>query len=682
MKSKFKRDNQKKHEVRAQVLAAKIHQSERNIVLEIFKKSITGLILLTGLCLFVPWSPRQDTFYYEYAIHLVAEKGWQFGVDILAIYGPLGFIGLPFYRESTYLIMIAANICICGLMMYLLWDFWRRLIGWGRPSALWIVLLIILPGFGPGHEWGAILFVPHILANILVVDYFLAGNSRGEVRLVLPVCMLAFFVLVKGPFIVLSIISVGVVALDQLLVQRRVPWVVPIFGATLLVLWVVSGQKITNIDDYFVNSMDLISGYKDALGITDRNPNGSAGILVYFVSVCLCILGVFSWVGWKSIRWRVIWPAGMFGVTLLMVFQHGFVRGDVPHVSPACLTLFCLCLLVVPVLWRLSGGCHILHGALVFNALSVIIFLFSCLLSGVCRIEWSRVQERAAGAWMLLNQGVAPLNSAAASNLKRLKATTQLPRLEQTLDCSAVNFGLADAYGVQTLIKPTMTSYQANTFKSSLRNMAYLEDVSGPNMILFPANISIDGRYPTIADPFGLLAIKSHFEAIGSTAGIMLLKRRIHPQGVDFVRLEERVIGFNEVVKIPDIGDDIVFAKIFIQPTLCGRLIDAAYKIPETYISIAVGAQSAKFRLITATAKEGFILSPLLYDLLTFQSFYSSSGVGPKVNVSSFRIECEAGKSWCFESQIKLEFFRVTIKKNSSQNASGSLRAKWGGWKE
>ena len=200
-----------------------------------------GLLLLGGFCLFVPWFPlttRSD--YYEYCMHLAVSQGWQFGTDILATYGPLGFIGLPFYQDSTYTVLIAASVGLYWFSVVVLGGFWRSTIKQSRPPAAWIVGILLLPSLTPTIEWLPTLFVPFVLVNVLVLRHFFADGPQDLGRLMALTAVLAGFVLVKGSFSFLICMGVAIVALDQVIRWRRSPWIVLVFGASILALWIVS----------------------------------------------------------------------------------------------------------------------------------------------------------------------------------------------------------------------------------------------------------------------------------------------------------------------------------------------------------------------------------------------------------------------------------------------------------
>jgi hypothetical protein len=619
-----------------------------------------GLLLLTGLCLFVPWAPLPLTFYYEYSMHLAADKGWQFGTDILATYGPLGFIGLPFYREFTYPILISTNICLYVLTGAFLWQYWHDLINSSRPPAIWIVLILLLPGMTPVLEWTPTLFVPFVLVNILVLRQCFAEVPVAPLGLLPLVGVLALFVLVKGSFIFLICAGVAVVGLDEFFKWRRVSWLIPAFLAAGLLFWTVSGQELGHLVAFFRSNIDLSLGYKDGMSVTNLN-NKPPTLLLLFLAASLSLVATFYWTIRKRLGGRGIWPTGMFAATFFVVFQHGFIRIDGVHTTAACLTFCSLYVLILPLLWKLAAGKVGVYLALVANGTMAIALIGFCFLGCAIPPQWRILYDRAKGLPVLVTKGTAPFKTATVLHLQQLKQDVPLPRLKEPLDCSTVDIGLAEAYGLKPIIRPTIALYQANTPNMSLCNQKYLEDPSGPSTVLVPVETSIDGRFPAVTDSLGLLAQKTHFQAIYNTDTFLVLERRSHPLKVKLVKLQEFNLTFNKAILAPDLGTDMLFARIQIEPTLAGRLFSLAYKPPETYIRVAVGTQTGTFRLISAMAKEGIILSPLLGDLPSFQSFYGLAGSTSMVKISAFSIGCQRDREWCYRDQIKVELFKLVV---------------------
>jgi hypothetical protein len=619
----------------------------------------SGLGFLFGLCVFVPWMPLVVTFYYEYCMHVAFEKGAQFGTDVMATYGPLGFIGLPLYRPSTFPTMIATNVCLYALMLVLLWRFGRRVLRAGSPPLSWMALVVLPFCLGPAPEWAPVLSLPFVLAVMFVVNQYFAESPPPVLGSLLWAGLLGPFLLVKGSFIALLCLAIFVVALDRSLKWHQVPWLLFAFGGAIGAGWVVSGQKVANLIPYFWNSLDLMTGYKHGMSV--GNQNSWQGLPVAFAVVGMGLVGSFVWVSYPRLGWRTLGPASVLAGSVFIVFQHGFVRTDASHTVAACLTVFSLCALLLPFLWKLAAGRKFTRPVLVANACSVVGLMVLCGLAGGGAPTLTHAVNRAKGLPQLLAHGTTPIQTAMALHHQELKEQLPLPKLKEPFDGTAVDIGLAEAHGLTGSIRPTITVYQANTPRLSHRNREYLENPSGPATLLLLGMGSIDGRLPSLTDSLGILAQKTHFQAVGAVGHSLILERRVHPLKAQFQKLHELTVGFDELIPVPDPGNDALFVQVFIEPTLWGRAYGFAYKPPETYIRVMVGQQSAAFRLIGPMAEEGMIVSPLLYDQWSFAAFYGMPSPAPAVKISAFRLECEKGREWSYRRQIKVVVSKLVV---------------------
>ena len=516
----------------------------------------------------------------------------------------------------------------------------------------------MMPAFNSSTEWAPVLFTPFILVNLFVLRHFQGKTEPTHSYLAIFVFILGIFVLVKGTFIVLILMVIAVVSVDQIVKSKKMSWIVPGFIISVLILWVFSNQKIGNIFNYFLSTADLIAGYKDGMG----NEKGSKlGILpIIFAIGSIGFVGIFFLTVKKCLGWRGICPACILAATLFVLFQHGFTRQDPQHSVPACLSFCSLCMLVLPLMWKQAGENKPLRLAVVANGFSGIIIVFTCYLSGAGIPALNTVVQRINQLPILITQGISALDDARDNHMQLLKQKYSLPEFDGKMESSTFDAGLAEAYGYYSMIRPTLTLYAANTSKMSRRNKDYLEDASGPKTILFFTGASLDGRYPTAPDSIGLLAQKTHFAAIGSIGNLLVMERRANPLKLQFEKIKELNVNFNEEILLPAPGNGMIFTQIDILPTLAGKLFSILYKPAAIFIAVGVDNEERKFRLIRATAKEGMILSPLLYDLPAFRNFYSDSESSS--NLSYFKIESEKGREWCYRAKIKVMLYKVDAK--------------------
>jgi hypothetical protein len=417
---------------------------------------------------------------------------------------------------------------------------------------------------------------------------------------------------------------------------------------------VLSNQKVGHILDYFFSTADLIAGYKD--GMSNDKCSELEILPIIFAAGSLAFVMTFFMTIKKHLAWRSILPTIILSATLFVIYQHGFLGKDPQHSVPACLSFCNLFALVLPLLWRQSTGNKILRLAVLVNGFSGIIIVFTCWLSGCGTPVFKVMVQRINRLPILMTQGVSALDEARDNHMQLLKQKYPLPQFNGSVESSTFDSGLTEAYGYHSTARPTIVSYVAYSPKMSKHNKTYLEDSSGPTIILFNTQMAIHG-YPSATDPLGLLAQKKHFSAIGRVGSILVLERRADPLKLQIKKLREVDVCIKETILVPDPGKGMIFAHIEIMPTFAGKLFNILYKPALTFITVGVNGKEIKYRLTRSTGKGGIILSPFLCDLPTLQDFYTDSV--PSLKLSYFRIECEKGREWCYQDRIRIMLSQI-----------------------
>jgi hypothetical protein len=610
------------------------------------------LLIAYGLCLFVPWSPALITNYYEYAMHLAFSQGLQFGTDILATYGPLGFIGLPLYQESTYVTMVAANVALYAVGVVVLCGLWRDVLE-GRAPATWIVAILVLPGFVVNY-WAASLSMPFVLVNVLVLRHFLAPSERRRAEEAELSAVLAPFVFVKIVAMPLIALGIAIVACDDVLTRKRISPVLPAVVVAAVAAWLLAGQHVGHLPAYFVGSIDVGIGHREGMSIGGRR---SQVVASCFAVTALWLIAYYYWqLSRTELGRRSLWLVLVFGATLFVVFQHGFGRAGEEHMLGASLQLASLALLLAPIFWRLSPSPMKSMFWPATSAFMVVGVAALCIALGAPPLLGA-VYKGPRGLWTLLTEGTAPLQAAQRVRFDRLRERTLLPSLKQPVEVSRVDYGLGPAYGFRAVMLPTITGYTSNTARMARRNREFVENPAGPATMLFAPD-AIDLKYPTASDSLLRLVLRSHFDVTRNTGAFLIMERRATPRRLALMSLGVRDVAWSETVLVPEHEGDAVWAQIDVRPSVMGWMVGTAYKPAPVWLTVNT-PDASTFRLTTDTAREGFILTPVLRDLAALNAFYRGAA-GPGESVVSIQLNAE-GSGWFYRDRITISFFRLVV---------------------
>lgn len=259
-------------------------------------------------------------------LHMAITEGLVFGRDIVFTYGPLGFLQIPsMWDVETGLLAIAYLFVSRTALAVVLFLALRRSFGpWWAALGTYVLLLTT-----------NLLAVP--LAVLLAGMMLLSSDApqealrrRARIFAVVAGVLSGAEMLAKFNVGVLLALTAGIVVLAGPDRRRNAPLIAVCGAVSLLVLWVVTGQPLSAVPDYFVNSLRITAGYTDALLLDD--PTGRGEITVALV---LSGLGVAAaaWTGRGPERDARIGLAVLWAAFAYVQFKSGFIRQDASHVA-------------------------------------------------------------------------------------------------------------------------------------------------------------------------------------------------------------------------------------------------------------------------------------------------------------------------------------------------------------
>jgi hypothetical protein len=281
-----------------------------------------------GLALFVLTWPVPSLvphtgldFSFVAGLHMAAHEHLRFGTEIVATYGPLGFMRYPFlyYSWTAALALLYTGVVHLLLCLTLIWALRRTLPVLLAFPLAWVAVSII------GTEPESAL----VIVIVWLIEHLRSGSSPLLKRW-FPV--LAGFVSGLEVLIKLNTgLTVALLAAIAMLIASRRQWrplaaFAVSFVVTFLMVWFASGQSAGNIGAYASTARQLIGGWSTAM--EHPGPNYQLwGALVAAIAVLV--------VAWQSTRLeRLVIRAGMLLIWLVLgfsVFKEGFVNQHPDH---------------------------------------------------------------------------------------------------------------------------------------------------------------------------------------------------------------------------------------------------------------------------------------------------------------------------------------------------------------
>ncbi|MDX6602838.1 MAG: hypothetical protein QOF13_2040 [Solirubrobacterales bacterium] len=416
---------------------------------------------------------------------MAADRGLDFGTQIVFSFGPLGFLDFPgaFVIDLGRLAFAWSALVHLSFCVALLWASRRA---FGLLVGLAITLFAAaMPSSDP------ILLAAAVLAAAALLDEW---SSRLRLAFALGSGALAGMQLLgslrAGPVLVVMALAV-VLGLPG---RRRT---LPAFTASLvvsfLVFWLATGQGLGNLDDYALNTASVLSGYSSSMVYVLP---GSWWQFPAFVVGTSTLAALAVAAGWRWDAPRRIGLLVMVAAVAFLMFKHSVVRSS-PGSAGVCLAaLLAIGLALAPHVRRslAVGAIAVLTGlAYIGNqeGFSPVTFDFKA------RAESFITQLK----YMAKPSGLAEQQLAGREAMQAYYALTprQLALLRSgTVHVATLEAGVAYAYGLDWDPLPVFQQYTAYTERLDELNAAKLESSSAPDRILWENAPAVDPTFVSV----------------------------------------------------------------------------------------------------------------------------------------------------------------------------------------
>lgn len=581
------------------------------ILLPAIIAAVAAILVLMPLAPGMPVSGLDAS--WQYAVNQAVAQHLVFGRNFIWTIGPFGAAYTHLYDPATDAIMLAGSALIAlGLCVGL------AALAW--PRRLFLLLFLPLAAAELFLRDAVLLTVPVLLP---LVTYRLSSPPRSRNHLPLnPIssacigilsCAVGILPLVKGTLVVLGLVEIGLAFLLAL-TARRTTVALSIIGlavVSLIVGWMAAGQPVAALPHYFWSEVPIITGYSGAMSF-----HGPFLQVWYCLVPMAAIVAMFGAdIGLRRIRnWLALLG---FAFYLFVVFKEGFVRQDV-HVTIAA-QAFLFIALFMPAVLRPAPA--ILAAVVACAAW----WFLETSMTGSDAFDastaWMRIENAARGTV----EGVAirfrsPESLPAAFNRANaeIRAQSPLPKVAGTVDLYPVDLSYLFAQGMQWDGRPVIQSYSVYTRSLEQANASHLRGDDAPRTIFFAVQ-SIDGRLPAMEDAASWLPLLRRYSIVGAFRDYLQMHRNAEPTPIATdpspVTIHARL---NEWIDLPR-TDGLVWARIDMHPTLIGRAMLEAFKLPQVQIELklADGATIVS-RYIPEIGESGFMLSPYVASTADF----------------------------------------------------------------
>jgi hypothetical protein len=360
-----------------------------------------------------------------------------------------------------------------------------------------------------------------------------------------------------------------------------------------------------------------------------------------------------GWRGWIAFA-GLIW-------FLFVAFKAGLVRQDL-HAAIAAdallLTGYAVCLpsrpkAALPILGIAIAAWTYMASTITLLDLGLTLQQVPSLILGQVADRWSATVSGLATRLGNPSRLASDFAAAKAS----IRAQVPLPSVRGTVDIYPWQLSAIFANDLRWSGRPVFQSYSVYEPSLDARNVAHLRGPDAPDTVFFTFS-PIDDRLPALDDSGSLLQLLTAYDIVGYQAPYVQLAKRAPQAPFPLDRAATRIVSVRLGSDIAAGDGGAVWARVSLRPTLRGRLVAAAYKLPPLHIILKLDdGQTVEHRYIAAIGNAGFILSPYLRSPEDF-ILMAAGGDGPP-QVTSFRITTAGEGLWSPQFDVELTPIRL-----------------------
>lgn len=619
------------------------------------------LLLIFVLITFVSFAPHMPENALDpswmWGMSYAVDNGISLGSDIVFTYGPLANVYTWAYSAKYGDFYFILSLYLAVAMYFGIWSIFvdrRRVI----PI---IMLAVVFAWFGDRKD--AFFMVMPIIALFNVIGSDLEGEKWQGRRLYAFMALLPVFgilPLIKLSFSVICGFS-ALIAVFLFVRQREYKAILAVLlipVVTLISLWVMVGQKLSDLPMYVFNALPIISGYTEAMAIY-----GSLALPVFaLVGSVVVLFGILS--SARLSKFLVATVAVLGGTYLFLLFKAGFVRQDT-HPAMMGIGIMTLALLAWPLIHSLRTlGTTVI--AIVLGSVVAFVSL-STHPVGVTNYFLWRAESSLNGALIrVLDPDVLAANFKAAK--QEIAASDPIPKLSGSTDVYSYAQAALLASDNEWSPRPIFQSYSAYTPALLEKNANFLQSSRAPKNIIF--NIEpIDGRLASLDDGASWPALFQQYEPQALVGKRIILSRNNNPAPT-LVDLGQADTRMGQPVRIPDFNGQ-VYMTVKVRPSMLGKLKSLLFK-PSYLLGRLTfkSGQILEYRVISGMMQTPFLVSPLVESSREFLSMYVSAEFIDIKKVDSIAIYSKKNNDRDWLDAVGVKFYGM---KNPQSKRAGEL---------
>ncbi len=590
---------------------------------------------------------------------------------IIFTFGPLGYLYTPYFSPELYGQKLIFRVLMYGLISALTW---LTLVRSGRSLvvatglALAIQLLPNLYQYDTAVPILAALYIltvfqQNALSSIVngqkldVSQRFVRRSSQALLNI--SAAFFAVLVMVKGTFLIICGIVIFVDLWQNWTNGKKLPFNFFIFLSVFFALWFLRDQDFAALIPYFINQLELISNYSEAMS--------SGGIAQWDDCLWFILYCVFLHLTWartahlmpksKSGRWFFQLS---FAALHFLVFKASFVRHDAHAIIGFNYIAFVVLLTV------LLRRPHFANSVAKYLYVLMVLWAVNLTYNGQVKHIGHPAYEHWRQHWQNLRGWTEPTETYKRLVIEydmavaQIRQSSQFQNVQGSVDLYPFSTALLLANEFQWKPRPTIQSYVAYSQRLLKLNADFLAH-QGTDNIFFRID-TIDNRLPMLDDSLSWLELAKHYQYQSTEGQYLLFKRKVDATaGANFSPIANvpKFIRFNEPLVFPS-RQSAIWLKLHIEKSWIGKIVKTLFKLPELIVEIDIEEKGLKtFRIIPGMSSAGFMISPFIDTKEGFLSLLQRE-VTSQPKVRSIVVKTKGIQSWFYKDVIPVSVESLT----------------------
>lgn len=557
---------------------------------------------------------------WVYGLGAASSGHFAFGRDIIHNFGPLSMIFTGFWTPEFHFLTVVLSIILALSLCFFTYKVFENA---GYLVKFLLVLFFFVNVSGIRHDFFYSL-LPALGALYLIRSY--SFSKSYAVIMLLFGFDSALLMLVKMSFGAEAFLCLLLLLAFYAIKKDWKCCIVLLAGFLVFfaVLFVLAGQKISDIIYYPLNVYYGSTGYTDALSWTE--PASANRPVVSAAVFYIVFLSYLAWRALKPFDLQKFFTLGVFGLLTLVVFKHSFIRNAYGHGITADSYLY-HCFLLIYFLHCLgkSAARNILITLCVVSLLVLGSENFGYFFKGPrVNSSYSSLITNAANIGRLFDESKNIIDY--QNSVRKISNAWPFPSLEGTSDIYNFNQARLLASENKWNPRPRFQSYQAvneYTIKGNYEHL--LNKERAPDNVFFRVE-TIDRRIPTLDDGLSWKALLGVYKPAGWTQkkDYLILKRDSSGEALSVKDSKEISAWTGQEIDNP-FEHGLVFFSLHMSKSLPGKLLTVVYKTDPVWMKIKLqNGQEKNFRIIPSMSGTGFLLSPLILNTVDFAGLYKA----------------------------------------------------------